>query len=145
MCRYVFEMGGVSKSFRCTLEVRDYELDSQGIVNNAVYLNYLEHARHLFLRETGQEFNDWHKKGIDPVVRRLEIEYRQSLQGGDQFEIETWVEQKGYVRFLFHQRIVRGDEEVLTAVITVVFVRNGRPVQPPQEMVDALREFSKQE
>ena len=31
--------------FTLEIVVRDYELDSEGIVNNAVYLHYLEHTR----------------------------------------------------------------------------------------------------
>lgn len=171
--------------FRCNLEVRDYELDSQGIVNNSVYLNYLEHARHLFLRDAGQDFNQWQKEGIDPVVRRIELDYVRSLKGGEWFDVETYVEKKGHVRFLFHQRICRvwpaglerqgiedggtadrdgmaedgewvkncrttevgatteGREEVLRAVITVVFVQSGRPVRPPDVMLDALEGYMK--
>jgi len=33
------------KKFTQSLKVRSYELDSQGHVNYAVYLNYLEYAR----------------------------------------------------------------------------------------------------
>ena len=35
--------------FETRMEVRDYECDIQGIVNNANYLHYLEHTRHRFL------------------------------------------------------------------------------------------------
>ena len=38
----------MEKVFELKMSVRDYECDLQGIVNNAVYQNYLEHARHQF-------------------------------------------------------------------------------------------------
>ena len=42
--------------FELTLDVRDYECDLQGVVNNAVYQNYLEHARHQYLQSLGLSF-----------------------------------------------------------------------------------------
>lgn len=57
------------------MRVRDYEVDSQGIVNNAVYLHYLEHTRHEFCREAGTSFRSMQSEGIDPVLRRVDIEY----------------------------------------------------------------------
>ena len=45
--------------------VRDYECDIEGIVNNANYLHYIEHTRHLFLKERGLSFAEMHNKGVD--------------------------------------------------------------------------------
>ena len=42
-----------NSSFSLPLSVRDYECDFQGIFNNAVYLNYLEHTRHEYARSVG--------------------------------------------------------------------------------------------
>ena len=39
--------------FCLDMEVRDYEIDYQGIVNNANYLHYLEHTRHEFCKMAG--------------------------------------------------------------------------------------------
>ena len=39
--------------FETEMEVRDYECDIQGIVNNANYLHYTEHTRHLYLQSLG--------------------------------------------------------------------------------------------
>ena len=120
--------------------VRDYELDTQGVVNNSVYQNYLEHARHEFLKSIGLNFNELHQKGTDAVVHKVELEYKRSLVGDDRFVVRTWAEQQGNVRFVFHQNIYKlpDDELVLIGKVTGVFMHNGRPIRPPKEVVEAL-------
>lgn len=73
--------------FKLEFEVRDYECDVEGIVNNAVYLNYLEHTRHVFLKQRGIDFVDYAKKGINLVVTRLEIDYLYPLRSDDKFYV----------------------------------------------------------
>ena len=58
--------------FETEMEVRDYECDIQGIVNNANYLHYTEHTRHLFLASLGVSFSKLHEQGTDAVVARKE-------------------------------------------------------------------------
>ena len=60
--------------FETEMEVRDYECDIQGIVNNANYLHYTEHTRHLYLKSLGVSFAKLHDQGIDPVVARIRID-----------------------------------------------------------------------
>jgi len=69
-----------SGAFELELAVRDYECDLQGIVNNAVYQNYLEHARHEYLHTLGVDFAALHAAGTEPVVTRIEIDYRAPVQ-----------------------------------------------------------------
>ena len=64
-------------------EVRDYECDIQGIVNNANYLHYTEHTRHKFLTQTGISFAQLHEKGIDAVVARMNLQYKTPLRCDD--------------------------------------------------------------
>jgi acyl-CoA thioester hydrolase len=120
-------------------QVRDYELDIQGIVNNANYLHYFEHARHLFLRTIGLDFADLHDRGIDAVVARIEVDYLSSLRSGDAFLVRTAVEQKGRLRFIFRQEIARAsDGEICArALITSATLKEGRPVPCP-EISEAL-------
>lgn len=75
----------MSGIFTCQMAVRDYECDMQGVVNNAVYLHYLEHARHEFLKSLGLDFASLTADGIIVVVVRAEIDYLQSLRSGDLF------------------------------------------------------------
>lgn len=114
------------------LKVRDYELDVQGIVNNSVYQNYLEHARHEMLDETGVNFVELHNAGIDAVVIRAEIDYKQALKSGNEMLIKTHVEREGRLRIVFFQNIYRLPEETLMiqAKITAVCVKNSRPIEP---------------
>ena len=57
--------------FEYTIDVRDYEIDAEGIVNNANYLHYLEHTRHEFCRQVGFSFAKMREAGIDPVLESL--------------------------------------------------------------------------
>ena len=72
-------------TYELQLKVRDYECDLQGIVNNSVYQNYLEHTRHEFLLSRGVSFSDLHAQGIDAVVARVQIAYKNSLRPKDMF------------------------------------------------------------
>lgn len=119
--------------FCLELEVRDYECDMQGIVNNAVYQNYLEHARHLFLKSVGLDFAALTEQKINLVVIRAELDYKSSLKSGDHFAILTHFERVSKLRFLFHQDIVLLPERkmVLAAKIFGTSLNEkGRPYQP---------------
>lgn len=130
--------------FELIFKVRDYELDTQGVVNNAVYQNYLEHARHEYLKFIGLNFNKLHEKGTDAVVHKTELEYKKALVGDDEFVVKVWAEQQGNVRFVFHQDIYKlpNEELVLTGKVTAVFMNNGRPIRPPKEVVKALDDIN---
>ena len=122
------------KDFHYSLElaVRDYELDLEGIVNNAVYLNYLEHARHHFMQHLGLDFSELHHQGIDAVVTRIEIDYLSPLKSGDHFIIQCRLERKGRLRLLFHQNILKKNNNtpVIRALVTATCLVGGRPRIP---------------
>jgi len=46
------------------MEVRDYECDMADGVNNSVYLNYFEHARHSMLKTRGIDFAELARKKL---------------------------------------------------------------------------------
>jgi len=118
--------------FEMEMMVRDYECDIQGIVNNAVYQNYLEHARHQFLHGIGLSFSVLHNDGIDAVATRVEIDYKSPLRPRDEFIVKVGMRKQGRIRFVFDQAIVRKADGklVLEAQVTVVLTRNGRPIAP---------------
>jgi acyl-CoA thioester hydrolase len=125
--------------FSLEFSVRDYECDLQGIVNNAHYQHYLEHARHEFLVSRGVSFSDLHSEGIDLIVTKVEIEYKYPLRSRDKFIIRLNLRREGNVRFLFEQDIFRLPDEKLIAhaKVTGVSTRKGRPVSP-EELIKKL-------
>lgn len=111
--------------FTIQLSVRDYELDYQGIVNNANYLHYLEHTRHEFCRSHNVTFAQLHREGIDPVLSHIEINYRQPLRADDTFYSCLTLERKG-PKFIFIQDLYLTDgTPVLNAKVTIASLEHG--------------------
>lgn len=137
-------MSGDQRSFEIELEVRDYECDQQGIVNNAVYLHYFEHARHRLLRSIGLDFVELHRQGADAVVHRIEVDYRLPLRSADLFVVRSTVRRQGAMRFVFEQEALRLPDRAVAArgVVTAVFMHEGRPMRPPAEVAAALEAAS---
>ncbi len=124
--------------FKTELAVRDYECDLQGIVNNSVYMNYLEHARHEFLKSSGIDFAALAARKINLVVVRIEADYKSSLVPGDQFTVSVQYERISPLRFCFHQEIRRTSDNRLiiqAKVIGSALNANGRP-ELPKELED---------
>jgi len=113
--------------FEIEFQVRDYECDMAGIVNNSVYMNYLEHARHEFIKTMGLDFKQMLDAGIFTVVARADLSYKTPLRSGDTFTVKITVEQSG-VRYIFYQDIYRlpDNKLCLKAVITTTSLINGR-------------------
>jgi acyl-CoA thioester hydrolase len=132
-------------SFAISLEVRDYELDAQGIVNNANYLHYFEHARHSFLRSRGVDFVAMHDAGLDAVVHRVEVEYAASLRSGERFTVSVAARREGRLRMVFEQEARKeapagGGPGLLCSRARVVaaIVKGVRPVPPPEDIAARL-------
>ncbi len=123
MDKYIFEL---------EFNVRDYECDLQGVVNNSVYQNYMEHTRHEFLKTTGLDFAGLHSQGIDPVVYKIEIDFKLPLKSGDKFISKLNIEREGHLKMIFYQDIYRKSDNKLInkGKVTAVIIKNGRPSSP---------------
>ena len=98
--------------FEIQLKVRDYECDIQGVVNNAVYQNYLEHARHEYLYSKAISFKELTEKGILLMVSRIEMDFKNSLTSGDVFSVKVRTERQG-VKMVFFEDIYRLSDNTL--------------------------------
>ena len=114
--------------FETRMQVRDYECDIEGIVNNANYLHYCEHTRHLFLKQCGLSFAEMHEKGVDAVVARMTMQFKTPLRPDDEFMSRLRLTKEG-IKYVFHHELWRtGETEKLCfrAQVELVCIVNGR-------------------
>ena len=109
------------------MEVRDYECDLQGIVNNANYQHYTEHTRHEFLRSHGVSFAELHTRGIDAVVARMQLQFKTPLRSADRFVSRLALRKEG-IKYVFQQDIFRLPDErpVLKSTVEAVCLVDGK-------------------
>jgi len=128
------------------LQVRSYEVDFYGHVNNAVYLNYLEYGRVKALEITGKSFQEYMKEDVFIVIARIDISYLDSAYIGDELEVSTSVKRVGRTSVVLQQDIfnrTRG-KQIVSAEVTAVFVTGKKtPIPVPREFLEQMkcREF----
>ena len=130
---YYYAMPLDSYAFTYEMSVRDYECDMQGIVNNSVYQNYIEHVRHEYLKEVGLDFSQYAREGINLVVVRAELDYKYPLTSGDAFVVGINMHRESALKFAVYQDIFRlpDHKPVLKAKIIVTALnKRGRPEIP---------------
>jgi acyl-CoA thioester hydrolase len=85
-----------------SLQVRSYEVDWQGIVNNATYLQFFEAARVAYLERIGLKLDVGALgKESNIVVARNEIDYESPARFGEQVNIYTRIAAIGNSSFTF--------------------------------------------
>ena len=130
--------------FSVDFEVRDYELDQFGVVNNAVYQNYLEHARHQFLHQIGIGAAGVASSGKSLALSEITVKDLSALRSRETFRVEVAIEKIGGARVVFLQKLHALGENrlVLTARAVAVFLNeNGRPTRVTPEHRDALTSY----
>lgn len=117
-------------------EVRSYEIDYQGIINNALYFNYFDQTRVEHLSSLGINWFDLHDKDIDMVLIHVDMAIKSSLSMFDKFYVTSKIERSGRLRIIFHQKIFKlpSDTLVSEAINTVVCVsrKTKKPIMPKE-------------
>jgi acyl-CoA thioester hydrolase len=106
----------VSEPFSVPVTVRGYETDVQGHLNQAVYLNYAEHARWALLQAAGITQTALVGTGVGPVALETTIRYRRELLAGDEVEVTCAFEWGGGKTFRIEQTVVKADGTVAAEI-----------------------------
>jgi acyl-CoA thioester hydrolase len=128
-------------AFTVRITVRGYELDTQGHLNQAVYLQYCEHARWEYLRAAGVPGDKLFSSGVGPVQLECSLRFRRELRGGDEVDVSCaflWGEGK---TFHVRQEIRKADGTLaaeLTGVAGLLDLTERRLIADPGGRLRAL-------
>ncbi|GAA2327639.1 acyl-CoA thioesterase [Streptomyces kunmingensis] len=131
----------MTEPFSVRIEVRGYETDSQGHLNQAVYLQYAEHARWSILRHSGIEQSGLLDRGVGPVALETNIRYLRELRAGDQVDVDCVFEWGEGKTFRILQTVKKADGTVSAEVASVgglLDLAERRLVRDPGEVFKAL-------
>lgn len=120
--------------FKYQFDVRGYELDAFGHVNNAVYLNYYEQARWEIVREIGL-YEYFNQSGNFLIVIDSYLKYIKELTLFEKAEVQTHFYKEGFF-IVFKQSIYNEQgERINRATIKCLFVDKKRmPLDCPKHL-----------
>ncbi|MDT0387699.1 acyl-CoA thioesterase [Streptomyces dubilierae] len=131
----------MSEPFSVPVTVRGYETDVQGHLNQAVYLNYAEHARWSLLRAAGISQSALIGSGVGPVALETTIRYLRELLAGDEAEVTCAFLWSGGKTFRIEQSVVKTDGTVaaeISAVGGILGLEKRKLVADPAEVFRKL-------
>lgn len=118
--------------------------DFSGVVYHARYLDFLEHGRSDCVRMLGVHHHELldgtYGESLAFAVHRMEIDFRGAARIDDILTIQTDRGTLKGPRLSFDQRILRGENLLLTAKVTVVLInRDGKPRRFPRALVEKMQ------
>jgi acyl-CoA thioester hydrolase len=118
------------------------DTDAAGIVYYANYLRYFERARTEWLRASGFEQTELATRhGVVFVVRSIAVDYLRPARFNDALDISVELGEVSASQISMLQRVVRGDDTLVEAVVRVVCVNlvAMKPVRIPKPLLEKIR------
>lgn len=132
--------------YRVDLTVRSYECDMGGVVNNSVYLQYLEHSKCEMLKYLNINYSELSAMGQSFVVSKLNIDFKLSLMYGEKFWVGLNVRRPSNYHLEGEQDIYRSDGKlILLSHVVVVFMKDHEMCKLPQIIIEKYPLFEKNE
>ena len=141
-----YEGAWIGGTHHFALRVYFEDTDVAGIVYYANYLKFMERARSDMLRSAGidQRAVLEADEGVY-VVAEANLKYRRPAKLDDALLVLSEVREVRAASCLIHQRVMRGRELLVDAMITAAFLSaEGRPKRQPLPWVRAFERLKKE-
>jgi acyl-CoA thioester hydrolase len=115
--------------------------DAGGVVYHGTYLDFMEAARTELLRAHGFDLAELvARESVLFMVYRLAVDYHKSARLNDGLLVTATIAHAGRVRIDFDQRVLRGDELLVSAHVRAACVdpRSFKPVPLPEALREKL-------
>lgn len=121
-------------------EVRGYELDSYGHVNNAVYVSYTEQARWEILKKAGL-LESFLERELLLVVTETNIRYMRELKLFDKVEIISTIKFEAPYLVFYHDIINVTDslKSAKAKVKTLLIDKDRIPQDIPEDLLSLVK------
>ena len=122
------------------LSIRIYyeDTDFSGVVYHASYLRFLERGRTETLRDRGIDqaalYGDGGAGALSFAVRHMAIDWLKPARMDDVVSVETRIGAIKGASLTLHQRILRGEDILMTAEVLVALVADGKPARMPPSL-----------
>jgi acyl-CoA thioester hydrolase len=122
------------------LRVYYEDTDLAGIVYYANYLKFIERGRSEWVRSLGVDQAALKaESGLVFAVRRVEADYLRPAKFDDELRVDTELLAMTGARVEVRQEILRGEERLFTATVTLVCLTDaGLPARVPPQVRAAL-------
>jgi acyl-CoA thioester hydrolase len=110
-----------------------FETDYGGVVSNTRYVEYVERGRYALMHAAGLKTEEiWKTQRVQPIVRRLEMDYLSGAHHEDELQLEAGVREHTRSTTVLDFVLKRGAEELMRATQTLAYINDRwRPTRVP--------------
>ena len=127
--------------FSVPVRVYYQDTDAGGVVFHAQYLAFMERARTELLNARGLDLARFvAERGVQFMVHELAVRFHRPARLNDVLSVTAEVARIGAASLAFRQRVLRGEELLVEADVTLALVDRdrGRPARMPEELKSLL-------
>ncbi len=121
------------------IRVRYAETDAMGIVHHAVYPVWMELGRSDLLRQMGQSYAEWERRGVMMSVAELRVTYRAPAHYDELVEVRTRLREAGRRKVVFAYEVLRGETRLAEGEsVHMITGSDGRARVMPEDLLRFL-------